>query len=84
MRLLPGYATAAVSARAVAVRRHLVRDPDVQDAQIVEAVAFEILPVPSLTAPSATDTLPNRTAIQQYSRINRINQQSTGRLDIYL
>lgn len=79
MRLLPGYATAAVSVRAEAVHRQLV---SVANLRIVDAVAFEILPPFSPPAQSA-DLAHARTGIQQYSRIDKINQRPMGSLDIY-
>jgi hypothetical protein len=83
MRLLPGYVTAPAPARAAAVRRPAVR---VSATYILDAVSVEVLPsigLAAFSAPAGEELLRGRAAIHQYSSIDNINQQPTGRLDVY-
>jgi hypothetical protein len=83
MRLLPGYVTApspAISVPAISVMVHRRVTP-AATAVFVDA-AFEVLPTRTIRGQAAADPMRARTAIQLYSSVYRINEPSTGRLNV--
>ena len=84
MRLLPGYVTAPAPARAVVIHSSNLRTAA---ASILDAVVIEVLAARRVSASISVDPSVRvnlrQAAIQQYCAIDGINQQPTGRLDLY-
>jgi hypothetical protein len=80
MRVLPGYSTAPNPATSVVVRRRVT---PATTAVFVDAVAFEVLPMRTTQARAAADLMRARTAIHLYSSVYRINEPSTGSLNVF-
>ena len=80
MRLLPGYARAPSLATSVVIHRRVT---PATTTVFVDAVAFEVLPTRTTQARAVADLMRARTAIHLYSSVYRINEPSTGSLNVF-